>query len=113
LWFSSELQLEPLCDALQAALVLQKFTFDHENVYEWGIADSCDSSWWINVSRKHHGGCPVPAEPYHCLVGGSPPEFIELAEKISIQLHAEVSFGRIDYLGGDDYAYRPIGSAKK
>ncbi len=112
LWFRCPLELGALCAALQPVLKLGEIRFDSENLYEWAEADSVQGEWGINISRKHRGGTPLPNEPFHVLTTGNPPRTAELAAAVCPIAHADVFWGRIEYVGGEDFAYHATGSCR-
>lgn len=105
-WFFASLTLKEVGERLADNLPLSELRFDYENVYEWFDA-TCTDGYLLNVSRKHTDEAPDPSEPFRIRVDGDW-GMDDLGNRLSACLRTTVHFGKIAYLGGDDFQYEEM-----
>lgn len=115
-WIRSGRPLDEIADALQHAGVIDAYSLDSENVYEWFTCVPSGYNVELNVSRKHYDGDLDFDEPLAFLVIGqgqeTPPENLvtELAAAVHTVLQTPVWLGSIEYLGNDEFRYQAVRS---
>jgi hypothetical protein len=119
-WVVAPLAIEVFCNQLRAALQLPAFRFDAENVWEWGLTRIENSYVEINISRKHRHGEPLLDEPIMILLlvdNAAPVTYdkdwiIEnlvgtYGQTIANFTNQPTYYGVVEYVGGEDFIYRP------
>lgn len=121
IWFYSEKHLKNIATEFNNEKLIGEYYHDYENVYEWIVGQSINSSFELNISRKHYywsdyeeGNIEQQTknlkEPITIMLmfdTKEPSDSIleEIAKKVSLIMSCSVYLGTIDYLGGDDYEY--------
>lgn len=111
-WTRTPLALSEVADILIAQQIVSTAEHDIENTHEWLDCALGSGNLTLNVSRKHCDGVPDATEPLVFLLSGDDNGTLSalidpLARHIEQALQQPISIGMIEYLGGDDFAYRP------
>jgi hypothetical protein len=102
-WFFSPLTLKEVGERLGGEFRFSDAKFDCENVYEWFEVKAPDGLR-LNVSRKHPNEEPDLAEPFR--VRASDYRSVDdLGGRLADCLRTTIYYGKVAYLGGDDFRY--------
>lgn len=95
-----------------AALIAEEFganlSHDSENRFEWFEGESEREGLRFNISRAHTESRTVPTNPARISLTGSEyrdANMTTIGDRLARCLRAEVQFGDVSYLGGDDFRF--------
>lgn len=112
-WFVSNQSLDSIWQTLTPVLKAGEYEIEGENVWEWIESSSRNRHFIYNISRKHGDYSYPVILRVKCRPGYMKPGFQNiLGQKLADALNAEVSYGRVNYLEGNNYAFEQEGTVQ-
>lgn len=103
-WCFTTLYLDEVASVLSVPFAL-KLSGGCENTWEWKEGRDGVGSYW-NLSRQWDDDKANIEFPLRIVVDPVPKNPLEFANKLSGFLKVTVSFGTVEYIGGDDFTFR-------
>lgn len=103
-WCIVSKDLDLLAKALVPIFELRDIQFDAEDLFEWFTASGFDGAQW-NVSRRHNAGESDYSDRVRIVIAPVPDREAQVGRRLADALSCPVSFGKITYIKGDEWAY--------